>query len=173
MNELNPAQCYQFLLAYNGVRTINAGRFWAVVDLEHDGDTREAAIPCTHPTPEAAITAYWQKYHRKDWTPPEIHDAETALEYFFSHRMMVNNIAVWKPQTRPEQLIWLSGGAPPTVEKFVDAISQFKAKHDPDKPEETAIGLLKELREFIPIPELETSGIIKRVDDHLKEADRA
>lgn len=172
MNELNPAQCYQFLLEHNGVRTINAGRFWAVVDLEHDGDTREAAISCTHPTPEAAITAYWHKYH-KDWTPPEVHDAEWALEYAKKKRLRLIFLDVTHGKVKCEvgPSYRVDNFAKDENDNIIAAVEKYKAKHDPDKVEETREQRLEKLLRRLRNTMFETPCDLRReIDAILKEA---
>lgn len=83
---------------------------------------------------QAAITAYWQKYH-KEWTPPVIHDEKWALMYVEERHLVLGYEGrFWDVHRWGETPSEVSDTSP------VEALEAWKAKHAPDKPtrEETA-----------------------------------
>lgn len=104
---------------------------------------------CSAPTREAAITAYWQKYH-PFWTPPVIHDEAWALRY--AKRL---NIRLEYSPYGHKGAFWKAGQYEihnATGTTLVGVVLAWKAKYDTPKPtrEETAMELLKEARQVIP-----------------------
>ncbi len=84
---------------------------------------------------EAAITAYWQKYH-PDWTPPEIWDAETALEYAKKKRLVLQYYSTGRCGVSSSRSI---EDIKNDDDNIIQAAKDWKLKYDSDKvePEET------------------------------------
>jgi hypothetical protein len=144
-NELNNAQCNAFqeqhVEVYCGFS--KAHRAWFAYVL---GEWRNGIKANSR---QAAITAYWQKHH-PEWKPPEIHDAEWALECIVKNDLHwgtcseMDYTQVWTPDQRR---ISTTLKHIKTVDDIIKIVHQWMKEHDPDKvePEVTAMELLREV----------------------------
>lgn len=143
MIELNSAQCDVFMEEHPSVHvecTLKSS--WYCVPSRPVGNTLFAD------TRTAAITAYWQKYH-KDWTPPVVWNAETALEYMIKRNLVPGHRDVFNLESVSSCVPYPDGHTEHerTIEDVIQAIHDWKLKYDPDKPEpeETAVDVLKSI----------------------------
>ncbi len=179
-NELKSKKCDAFmeehLLIYVGTFGYKIAD-WEIWLAKAGGGYKDYNALRPFPTREAAITAYWQKYH-PEWTPPVVHDEVWALEYAKEkglHVGYIRSCKIWNVHD------W--GGVKNVDSTFsaIDAVEAWQAKYDPDKPEpsreERLEGLLKKIVASPPYKLWEDAealrNAIEEADDFLKEADRA
>lgn len=170
MNNLTSAQCDAFMRDHLKI-VAGMHKNAATNCLEWEVFTRKNKfqfVSCRK-TRQAAITVYWQMYH-KDWTPPQIYDAEWALEY-----AKKNRLALQFYSSGNACVVLQCGTNIPNMrsdnDNMIELVADWKLKYDPDKvaQEETAMGLLKEAgnhlgNTFYP------ATLLDRIDTFLKEA---
>lgn len=166
-NNLTSAQCDAFVQDHN----VEVRRSCYGVRDKHPwccGDATNKAPNEIGKTRQEVITLYWREHH-PNWTPPQIWDAETALEYMVKHCLLFSQLSVWNAGDIRKDV--RHDG---TVEGIIKAAHQWKLKHGPDKPEptreETAMKLLGETYGHLLHPVVDAS-LTNKIYTFLKEAD--
>ena len=133
MIELSSKQCDAYMKKYRRLAT------GCILPLEdkwwvHSHGQRDYAYGNSR---EEAITRHRDKFNR-DWTPPEIHDAEWALRYVEEQ----NLCAAYRPNNMKSRA-WTVHARPPNSFKsaqgtsLLDAVNKWQAAYAPDPPEPT------------------------------------
>ncbi len=176
--ELTSKQCdayveeYEITIQYHP-HALPDSRWWCWLKSDNavKGETRVKTI-----------TNHWHDCN-PDWTPPEIWDAERAIQYVLDKRLSIipsfrgySKIHIIKEA--PKSLVSAPSDFYKTIytsKQFADIIQQWEREHThaPDKPEptreQTAVELLTKVRKYI-MNNID-SCLRSDIDTFLKEAD--
>lgn len=127
-NELTSKQCQKYQEEHWGIEWYFDNGIYYVHHRGSEAETQGYTL-------ESAFTAHRDKNH-PDWTPPDVHDAEWALEYAKEQRLTL--------QLCPDSVgstVVQRDGIRQLVQKHLDenivtTIERWKREYDPDKPDE-------------------------------------